>query len=408
VVPDAAARLGRAAEAAGFESLWVADHVVLPDPPVAGRPMAPDQRLLDPIVALTFLAAHTSRIRLGTGVIILPQRQALVLAKQIASLDVLSNGRVIFGLGVGWCEPEMRAVGAPFAERGRVADDYLAAMRAVWTQPKPAYRGRYVSFDGVQAMPRPVQAPTPPIVVGGRTPPAFRRAVTQGHGWYGFGLDVAETQKLTAALREAGKKHARPAGLGALEISVTPPGFDVPDTATVDAYAAAGVHRLILRPRPEMDAPALERFAAGRARSPWPEAMAARFVPPSIRDPAAGRRSAAPGRGQHRRMIEAFTGSSRLLSPGRHGRGLPQVAAFSWASSGPPRYHERYGNPMMRRPRIHDHPGAREVWLACFERVLAEAPERYRFPAEHLPGFRAFLRDFSLWMVNTEEPAPPR
>ena len=97
--PDAAARFGRAAEAAGFESLWVADHVVLPDPPVPGRPMAPDMRLLEPIVALTFLAAHTSRILLATGVIILPQRQAVVLAKQLASLDVLSNGRLVFGLG---------------------------------------------------------------------------------------------------------------------------------------------------------------------------------------------------------------------------------------------------------------------------------------------------------------------
>ena len=133
--PDAAARLGRAAEAAGFDSLWVADHVVLPDPPLPERPMAPDQRLLDPIVALTFLAAHTQRILLGTGVIILPQRQALVLAKQLASLDVLSNGRVVFGLGVGWCEPEMRSVGASFPDRGRIADEYLAAMRAVWTQP---------------------------------------------------------------------------------------------------------------------------------------------------------------------------------------------------------------------------------------------------------------------------------
>ena len=265
--PDAAGRIGRAAEASGFESLWVADHVVLPDPPVAGRPMAPDQRLLDPIVALTFLAAHTQRIRLATGVIILPQRQALVLAKQLASLDVLSNGRLIFGLGVGWGEPEMRSVGAPFAERGRVADDYLAAMRAVWTQPKPSYKGPYVSFDGVQAMPRPVQTPTPPIVVGGRTAPAFRRAVTQGHGWYGFGLNVDETQKFVAALREAGKKHSRPAELGRLEISVTPPGLDVPDKATLDAYAAAGVDRLILRPRPEMDAAALERFAAEAGRA---------------------------------------------------------------------------------------------------------------------------------------------
>src|SRR5678815_505468 len=150
--PEGAAAIGRAAEAAGFESLWVADHVVLPDPPVPGRPMAPDMPLLDPIVALTFLAAHTERVRLGTGVIILPQRQALVIAKQLASLDVLSKGRLVFGLGVGWCEPEMRAVGAPFAERGRVADDYLAAMRAVWTQPKPSYRGPYVAFDGVQAL----------------------------------------------------------------------------------------------------------------------------------------------------------------------------------------------------------------------------------------------------------------
>jgi probable F420-dependent oxidoreductase len=263
--PDAAARVGRAAEAAGFESLWVADHVVLPDPPVPGRPMAPDMRLIEPIVALTFLAAHTTRIRLATGVIILPQRQAVVLAKQLASLDVLSNGRLVFGLGVGWCEPEMRATGAPFPERGRVADDYLAAMRAVWTQPKPSHKGPYVSFDGVQAMPRPVQTPIP-IVVGGRTPPAYRRAVTQGHGWYGFGIDVEETRKCVGALREAAKKSARPAELGTLEISATPPGYDVPDKATLDAYAAAGVDRLILRPRPEMDTAALERFVAETGR----------------------------------------------------------------------------------------------------------------------------------------------
>ena len=264
--PEAAGRLGRAAEAAGFESLWTADHVVLPDPPVAGRPMAPDTRLLDPIVALTFLAAHTSRIKLATGVIILPQRQAAVLAKQLASLDVLSNGRLIFGLGVGWCEPEMRSTGAPFAERGRVADDYLAAIRALWTQPKPSHQGRYVSFDGVQAMPRPVQAPIP-IVVGGRTPPAYRRAVTQGHGWYGFGIDVEETRKCVSALREAEKKSQRPPELGRLEISSTPPGYDVPDKAMVDAYAAVGVDRLIIRPRPDMDAPALERFAADAGRA---------------------------------------------------------------------------------------------------------------------------------------------
>jgi probable F420-dependent oxidoreductase len=265
--PDNAARLARAAEAAGFESLWVADHVVLPDPPVPGRPMAPDMPLLDPVVSLTFLAAHTSRVLLATGVIILPQRQPLVLAKQLASHDVLSKGRLVFGLGVGWCEPEMRAVGAPFAERGRVADDYLAAMQAAWTKPKPSHDGPYAPFSGVQAMPRPVQAPGPRIVVGGRTAPAFRRAVGHGYGWYGFGLDVADTQKMVGALRETARSQARPAALGALEISVTPPGYDVPDQAAVAAYAAAGVDRLILRPRPEMDAPALERFVAEAART---------------------------------------------------------------------------------------------------------------------------------------------
>jgi probable F420-dependent oxidoreductase len=264
--PEAAGRFARAAEAAGFESLWVADHVVLPDPPVSGRPMAPDMRLLDPVVALTFLAAHTSRIRLGTGVIILPQRQAAVLAKQLASLDVLSNGRLIFGLGVGWCEPEMRAVGVTFADRGRIADDYLAAMRALWTQPKPAHRGRHVSFDGIQAMPRPVQNPIP-IVVGGRTPPAYRRAVAQGNGWYGFGMDVDTTRTCVNGLRDAAKKTTRPAHLGTLEISVTPPSFDLPDKALIEAYAAAGVDRLILRPRPEMDAATLERFAGDAARA---------------------------------------------------------------------------------------------------------------------------------------------
>jgi alkanesulfonate monooxygenase SsuD/methylene tetrahydromethanopterin reductase-like flavin-dependent oxidoreductase (luciferase family) len=160
----------------------------------------------------------------------------------------------------------MRSVGAPFKERGRVSDDYLASMRAVWTQPKPAYRGPYVSFEGVQAMPRPVQAPIP-IVVGGGTPPAYRRAVAQGHGWYGFGLDVAETRKRVGALQQAASQVKRPPELGPLEISVTPPGYDVPDRATIEAYAAAGVHRLILRPPPTLDASALERFATETGRA---------------------------------------------------------------------------------------------------------------------------------------------
>ena len=264
--PDTMTRLARAAEAAGFESLWVADHVVLPDPPMPQRPMAPDMRLLDPIVALTFVAAHTTRIRLGTGVIVLPQRNPLVLAKQLATLDVLSNGRLIFGLGVGWCEPEFRALDVPFEQRGRRGDEYLAAMRAIWTQEKPAYQGRYVAFADVQAQPRPLQQPTPPIIVGGRTPAAFRRAVEHGHGWYGFGLHVEQAAQDIEALRETEQRHQRPAALGRLEISVTPPGYDV-DPVTVERYAAIGVDRLILRPQPTLDAAGLEQFVTTTAQT---------------------------------------------------------------------------------------------------------------------------------------------
>ena len=260
--PDAAARFGRAAEAAGFESLWVADHVVLPDPPVPGRPMAPDMRLLEPIVALTFLAAHTSRILLATGVIILPQRQAVVLAKQLASLDVLSNGRLIFGLGVGWCEPEMRSVGVSFPERGRIADDYLAAMRALWTKPKPSHQGPYVSFDGVQAMPRPVQSPIP-IVVGGHRSPSFRRAVARAHGWYGYALVPAQMDEVNAELRAAADRVDRPAHLGKLEISVTPRGRTTPESA--EAFARQGVDRLVVLARPTVDGPARAIEAASAA-----------------------------------------------------------------------------------------------------------------------------------------------
>jgi probable F420-dependent oxidoreductase len=258
--PAVAARVARAAEAAGFDSLWGGEHVVLPDPQAPPSPMAPHEPILDPVIALTYCAAVTSRVRLGTGIIILPQRNPLVLAKELASLDALSGGRLIFGVGVGYLEPEFRALGAPFERRGAVADDYLAAMRAIWSQDRPAHRGPFVSFAGVQAHPRPVQRPHPPIVVGGRTAPAFRRAVEHGHGWYGFALDPARTATALEGLREAAGRVARPAHLGPLEISVTPARGTTIDAATAEAYARLGVHRLILMPPPKLDADGLERF----------------------------------------------------------------------------------------------------------------------------------------------------
>ncbi|HKZ05705.1 MAG TPA: LLM class F420-dependent oxidoreductase [Methylomirabilota bacterium] len=257
--PDAAARVARAAEAAGFESLWCGEHVVLPDPQAPPSPMAPGDRILDPLVALSFLAAHTDRVRLGTGIIIVPQRNPVVLAKELASLDVLSNGRLIFGIGVGYLEPEFRAIGAPFAQRGAVTDEYVEAMQALWTQERPAFKGRFAAFDKVQAHPQPRQRGGPPIVVGGRTTAAFRRAVTRGHGWYGFGLDVEGAEKALAGLREAAARAARPAALGPLELSLTPRGFGL-DRAMAERYAALGVHRLVLRPPKDLDVAGLEDF----------------------------------------------------------------------------------------------------------------------------------------------------
>jgi probable F420-dependent oxidoreductase len=227
--------------------------------------MNPEDPILDPAVALTFIAAHTQRVRLGTGIIILPQRNPLVLAKELASLDVLSGGRLTIGIGVGYLEPEFRALGAPFEDRGAVTDEYLGAMRAIWSMDQPAYQGRFVSFAGVQARPRPVQQPSPPIVIGGHTPAAYRRAVTLGNGWYGFALDLEATERAVAGLRRAAERSPRPAELGELEISVSP---RVPvDPQTVERFAALGVHRLILLPRRATDPAALEQFVTESSRA---------------------------------------------------------------------------------------------------------------------------------------------
>jgi len=259
--PEAVAHIARVAEEAGWESLWVGEHVVLPEPRTRAAPMEPRDRILDPIVALTYLAAHTHRVKLGTGVIILPQRNPLVLAKQLASLDVLAGGRLILGVGAGYLEPEFRAIGVPLEHRGTRTDEYLMAMKALWTMEQPAYHGRFVEFGGVQAFPHPVQQPYPHIVVGGHSPGAYRRAVTMAHGWYGWGQDATAAAQAVQDLKEAAERYARPAELGPLEISVTPPGPVDHDLAS--RYAVAGVHRLILRLPSDADTPGLEQFIVG-------------------------------------------------------------------------------------------------------------------------------------------------
>jgi probable F420-dependent oxidoreductase len=239
--------VAQAAEAAGFESLWAGEHIVLPEPQVPPSPLPATFPLLDPTVAFAFIAGQTKTIRLGTGIIILPQRNPLVLAKELASLDVLSNGRLIFGVGIGYLKPEFDALGIPFADKGPRTIEYLQAIQAIWSQPQPAYHGKFVSFRGVQALPRPVQKPHPPIVFGGMTPFAFRRAVSHGNGWYGFALDLDGTKKCLAGLQEARQRSERPQELGELEISIGP--SVRLDLDTVKRFADLGVQRLILLPR---------------------------------------------------------------------------------------------------------------------------------------------------------------
>lgn len=244
--PDDMARVAVAAEDAGFESVWTAEHVVLPDPQAPPSPMPPQAKLLDPAVALSYVAAVTDTIKLGTGIIILPQRNPVVLAKELASVDVLSKGRLLFGVGVGYLGPEFAAIGVPMEDRARRSVEYIEAMRALWSMDQPAYDGNYVSFAGVDAHPRPVQQPGPPVVMGGHSAPAYRRAVSMCEGWYGFALDLDATKTCLDGLASAASDHDRPAELGRLEISVTPRMRPSPDM--VEQYQALGVDRLVLLP----------------------------------------------------------------------------------------------------------------------------------------------------------------
>src|SRR5215813_612451 len=240
---EAMISVAKAAEQAGLESVWTAEHVVLPDPRVPPSPSEPQTPFFDPLIALSHIAAYTSHLRLGTGIIILPQRNPVVLAKELASLDVLSRGRLIFGLGSGYLEPEFRAIGAPFSQRGAVTDEAIRVLKALWTMERPAFEGRFFRFAGIDAHPRPVQRPHPPIVVGGMSEFGARRAARFGNGWYGFLTDLEATRRSLGWIRGFAAEGLRPPDLGEVEISVTPP---PPVTAdSVKQYEDIGVHRLI-------------------------------------------------------------------------------------------------------------------------------------------------------------------
>jgi probable F420-dependent oxidoreductase len=247
--PEQAVLVARHAEAAGFESVWTGEHVVLPDPAPPGFTMPPTLPLLDTVVGLTLVAAHTTTIKVASGIIVLPLRNPVILAKELASLDVVSNGRLIAGFAAGYIPAEFAAAGVPMTDRGARMEDYIRALRALWSMDRPAYRGRFVSFGGIDTHPRPRQHPAPPIVIGGEARGALRRAVTMADGWYGFYLDLQETRSYVEALRQLAREWERPAELGRLEITVTPAG--PLDRAVVEQYTELGVDRLVLLPEPD-------------------------------------------------------------------------------------------------------------------------------------------------------------
>jgi probable F420-dependent oxidoreductase len=215
-------------EAMGFDYLTLTDHVVLPDTKVPGYPYsesgefyedAPTERH-EQLIGMAYVAAKTSRIRLVAAVMVVPHRPAVLAAKMLATLDVLSGGRLVVGIGAGWLKSEFDAVvTTPFAERGAVTDEYIAAFRALWTERTPRFAGRYVRFDGIVFEPKPVQRPHPPIWVGGESGPAVRRAARVGNAWYPIGsnnrhlLDTlprlrAGIARLRRAATEAGRDPA--------------------------------------------------------------------------------------------------------------------------------------------------------------------------------------------------------
>ena len=210
--PENLRSLAQRAEDLGFDSIWVSDHIILPREVSSFYPYAADgvatfradQPYYEPIATLNFLAGCTHRVRLGTHVLILPYRNPVLTAKMLATLDVLSGGRVILGAGVGWMEEEFRALGLDnFDQRGAVSNEYLRIFKELWTQEQPEFHGEFYDVAGAGFLPKPVQQPHPPIWIGGHTGPAIRRAAEFGDGWMPIGLRppaILEPEEMAAKI----------------------------------------------------------------------------------------------------------------------------------------------------------------------------------------------------------------
>lgn len=267
--PDVIRAVAVAAEAAGFATLWSGEHVVLVDRPVSRYPYSADGQIsvpagedwLDPLLGLTFAAAVTSRITVGTGVLLLPEHNPVLAAKQAATLDVLSGGRLILGIGIGWSAEEFAALGIPFARRGQRAAEYVAAMRRLWSDDVASFRGEFTSFEAVRVNPKPVRGRRIPVIVGGNSDAALRRVAAFGDGWYGFNLTVAAAVERITAL--AG--HCRRLGRSLSDLSVAVALTDGQPGMMPD-LARAGVTELVLVDAPPADPAAAAAWVTELAR----------------------------------------------------------------------------------------------------------------------------------------------
>jgi probable F420-dependent oxidoreductase len=218
------------AEALGYDSVWVSDHVVVPRANVVNF----GETIFDPLVTLAVVAGATRRVRLGTTVLIVPYRNAVVTAKMISSLDALSGGRVLLGVGAGWVAAESAMLGVPFRERGAMTDEHLRAMRELWTSPAPSFSGKYTQFSGLVFEPKPVQRPHPPIWVGGHSPAALRRAAEFGAAWHPINRPPAELRSGRLdllRLSQAQGRTAPPAVTLRNDVRILRPGETAPASA---------------------------------------------------------------------------------------------------------------------------------------------------------------------------------
>lgn len=250
-IDDAARMIGLAqlAESVGFESVWTFEHVIVPVDYQSKYPyndsgkmgVEPETPFIDPLIALTAIAAATRTIRLGTGVNILSEVNPLLLAKQTASLDVVSNGRFMLGVGIGWLEEEFRAMGVPFERRGARFDDYVAAMRKVWSGEVVEHQSDFLDWTGFKSYPLPRQNPMP-IVMGGSKGKIYERIARHGNGWFVPGSDPATLGGQIAEMRAACEKLGRDPD--EIEITCMWPGQG--GVESLQALEAAGVHRAVM------------------------------------------------------------------------------------------------------------------------------------------------------------------